>query len=195
MSRHGPAGDFKLLLLYCRSKRRRVRMPRRSVMMSWWLCQCGSSTSTCVGWPRMTLCDWSSGEGPWKTGAMPPAAVSNASPRRRSWKDKRQNCSKKWTNWPVRMPAWGWSWMPYEPSMRPFSVLPGLWPVGPTHQARWPPPVSSPSSSPPTTTTPTRPRSQLPPSVDRTGLSFSCLVLPGFVLAWTPFILYWQDAQ
>lgn len=188
LARRGPADAvLNPLLVSCRSRRRWVRMPHRSAMTSWWPCQCGSSTSTCAGWPRMTLCGWSSGEGPWKTGATPPAAESSASPRRRSWRGKRQNCSRRWTNWPVKMPAWDWSWMPCEPSMRPFNVLPGLLPVGPTRRARWPPPVSSPLSSPPTTTTPTRPHSQLPPSVDRTGPSFFCLVLPGFDPAWTHF--------
>lgn len=161
-----------------RSRRRRVRMPQRPATTSWWPCRCESSTSTCAGWPKRTLCGLSSGGEPWRTEATPPAAASSESPRRRSWRDRRRSYSRRWTSLPARMPAWGWSWMPWEPSTRPCSVLPELWPVGPSPRAKGPPPVSSPSSSPPTTT-PTLPLSQPPPSVDRTGLSPSCLVLTG----------------
>lgn len=148
-------------------------MPLPSAMTSWWPCQYGSSTSTCGGWPKKTWCGWSRGDGPWRTEATPPAAASNVWPRRRSWKDKRLSCSTRWTSWHGRTPAWDWSWMPYEPSTRLFSVSPGLSPVDPSRRAKWRPPVWSPSSSP----IPAPPRFQPRPSVDRTGLRCSCLVL------------------
>lgn len=153
-------------------------MPLCSAMMSWLPCLCGSSISTCVGSPRRMLCDWSSDGGPWKTAAMPRAAASNVLPKRRSWRDKRPSCSRRWTSWPVRMPAWDWSWMHCEPSMRLCSVSHGLWPEGLSHQAKLHLPASSPSSNLPAKTTPAHLLSQHLPSVDRTGLSFACLVLP-----------------